>query len=82
MARPGEAEKSLGRGIDVSLAAGENGFYSVWSTPNGILLSAPSNAGLKAISAADFRALSPSQAAGRLSPGRRVKIRVNSAAAR
>ncbi len=51
VARPGEAEKSLGRGIDVSLAVGENGFYAVWSTPNGVFLSAPGNAEPKAISA-------------------------------
>jgi hypothetical protein len=37
VARPGEPEVSLGKGIDVSLAAGSGGVYAVWLKPDGMV---------------------------------------------
>ena len=41
LASPGEKERSLGRGVDVAIAAAPGGVYAVWSTPDGIVASIP-----------------------------------------
>jgi len=36
LASPGEQETPIGQGSDIALAAGKDGVYLLWSTPNGI----------------------------------------------
>jgi hypothetical protein len=41
LARPGEAEISLGAGKDVALAVGQKGLYAAWSNPEGLQVRGP-----------------------------------------
>ena len=44
LASPGDKETAIGEGVDVSIAAGANGVYAVWSTPAGIRALRPEKA--------------------------------------
>jgi hypothetical protein len=51
LASPGEVEKEIGEGTDVSISAGIQGVYTIWTAPNGIRALTPGHTGAISMSA-------------------------------